>query len=193
MSAGRVEATGAHVTAMTPVSDRPAAPDRDELWGVWRRLTAEFRFTRLVRHLVNSKSGWGLYDVDVVSTLKAMPMAVSAQSILAELDTIQLTTLLGIARVNVARNEALWKMAALFYVSGPVTAVLASFQIAPEFTRMVMLGGGFGFALIIIGLSSSLLGYYTINWRAGQVATLIELELIERGQVAVASAALPAE
>jgi len=58
---------------------------------------------------------------------------------------------------------------------------------------MVMLGGGFGFALIIIGLSGSLLGYYTINWRAGQVAALIELELVERAQTVMVSAPVSAE
>lgn len=184
MTAEPVEAFAESAVAMVPANVAAAGIDRDRLWAVWRRLTAEFRFARLVRHLIGSKSGWGLYDVDVVSTLKATPMGVGAAAILAELDAPQLTALAGIARINAARNDALWKMAALIYVSGPVTAILAGFQIAPEFTRMIMLGGGFGFALIIVGVSASLLGYYTINWRAGQVAALIELELVERGQAA---------
>lgn len=186
-------AMGGAVIARAPAVASGGSLDRDGLWGVWRRLTEEFRFARLVRHLLRSKSGWGLYGVDVISTLKSTPMGISTGTILAGLDTMQLTALLGIARINAARNEALWKMAALFYVSGPVTAILASFQIAPEFTRMVMLGGGFGFSLIIIGLSGSLLGYYTINWRAGQLAALIELELVERASAVMVSAPVSAE
>lgn len=186
-------AMGGAVIARAPAVASGGSLDRDGLWDVWRRLTEEFRFARLVRHLLRSKSGWGLYGVDVISTLKSTPMGISTGTILAGLDTMQLTALLGIARINAARNEALWKMAALFYVSGPVTAILASFQIAPEFTRMVMLGGGFGFSLIIIGLSGSLLGYYTINWRAGQLAALIELELVERASAVMVSAPVSAE
>ncbi len=152
----------------------------DALWPTWRRLVGEFGFARLVRHLVRSKSGWGLYGVDVVSTLAATPMAAGVRPILAELDEPRLTALLGVARINAARNDSLWKMAALFYVSGPVTAILAGFQMAPEFTRLVLTQGGPGFVLIALALMGSLLHYYTINWRAGQLEALIELELLER-------------
>lgn len=193
MTAEPDEAIGVTESAKAPAVLSGGSLDRDGLWDLWRRLTEEFRFARLARHLLRSRSGWGLYGVDVISTLKSTPMGIGAGAILAGLDTTQLTALLGIARINAARNEALWKLAALFYVSGPVTAILASFQIAPEFTRMVMLGGGFGFALIIIGLSGSLLGYYKINWRAGQVAALIELELVERAQIVMVSAPVSAE
>lgn len=168
-----------------------AVLDRDALWATWRRLTEEFRFSRLFRHLIASRSGWGLYDVDVVSTLSATPMAQGARPILAPLSTVELTSLAAIARINAARNDSLWKMAALFYVSGPVTTVLAAFQIAPNFTRKVLEIGSVGFIPVILSLILSLLFYYSINWRAGQVTALIELELIERGQPVVANT--PAE
>lgn len=165
--------------------------DRDALWGTWRRLVAEFRFSRLARHLIASRSGWGLYDVDVVSTLNATPIARAARPLLAPLSNVELTSLAAIARINAARNDSLWKMAALFYVSGPVTTVLAAFQIAPNFTRKVLEIGSVGFLPIVLALILSLLFYYSINWRAGQVTALIELELIERGQPVVANT--PAE
>ncbi|MFC5343614.1 hypothetical protein ACETK8_10280 [Brevundimonas staleyi] len=160
--------------------------DREALWATWTRLVAEFSFKRLFRHLATSKSGWGLYDVDVVSTLNATPMAAAARPILAGLSTVELAALLAIARINTARNDSLWKMAALFYVSAPVTTVLAAFQIAPTFTKKVLETGGIGFVLIFLSLTISLIFYYSINWRAGQVAVLIELELIERGHQTVA-------
>lgn len=165
--------------------------DRDALWATWRQLTGEFKFSRLARHLIASRSGWGLYDVDVVSTLSATPMAKCARPILAPLSTVELNSLVAIARINAARNDSLWKMAALFYVSGPVTTVLAAFQIAPNFTRKVLEIGSVGFIPIILSLILSLLFYYSINWRAGQITALIELELIERGQPVVANT--PAE
>ncbi len=165
--------------------------DREALWAVWRQLTGEFTFKRLFRHLVASRSGWGLYGVDVVSTLNATPMAEGARPILAPLSNVELNALAAIARINAARNDSLWKMAALFYVSGPVTTVLAAFQIAPNFTRKVLEIGSAGFVPIALSLILSLLFYYSINWRAGQLAALIEMELIERGQPVVANT--PAE
>ena len=185
MSVKPVETAAAGSTAPTVAND---AEDRARLWDVWRRLVAEFRLGRLVRHLARSKSGWGLYEVDVVSTLKSTPMAAAARPILAELDDSQLACLLALARINAERNDSLWKMAALFYVSGPVTAVLAGFQMAPEFTRLVLTQGGLGFVVILLCLMISLLHYYTINWRAGQVAALIELDQLERASQAVPNA-----
>lgn len=177
MSTEPVAITAAVSPTQTP---QDGAEDRARLWAVWRQLVEEFRFGRLVRHLIRSKSGWGLYGVDVVSTLTATPMAAAARPILADLDDAQLGFLLGVARINAERNDSLWKMAALFYVSGPVTAVLAGFQMAPEFTRLVLTQGGLGFVVVVLCLMFSLLFYYTINWRAGQVAALIELEQLER-------------
>lgn len=177
-----------------PTAVRPADPiDRDALWATWATLTSEFKFSRLFRHLLSSRSGWGLYDVDVVSTLTATPMAKAARPILSTLSPAELAALLAIARINAARNDSLWKMAALFYVSAPVSTVLAAFQIAPNFTRKVMATGGVGFVLISLSLIISLLFYYSINWRAGQVAALIELELIERGHQTVAPSLSPSE
>lgn len=167
--------------------------DREALWATWERLVAEFKFSRLFRHLLGSKSGWGLYDVDVVSTLNATPMAKATKPILSGLGNAELAALLAIARINTVRNESLWKMAALFYVSAPVSTALAAFQIAPNFSRKVMATGGLGFVIVFLCLTISLIFYYSINWRAGQVATLIELELIERGHQTVAALPPPSE
>ena len=120
-------------------------------------------------------------------------MSKAARPILSASSPIELAALLAIARINAARNDSLWKMAALFYVSAPVSTVLAAFQIAPNFTRKVLETGGIGFVLIFLCISISLLFYYSINWRAGQVAALIELELIERGHQTVAPSLSPGE
>lgn len=151
------------------------------LWPVWRALTREFQIGRLMRHLALSKSGWGVYEVDVVSTLKATPMSLAAKPILAGQTDQVLRALRGIARINAKRNDSIWKMAALFYVSGPTSLILAGFQIAPSLTRMVLSEGGIGFVVIFFGLLFSLLHYYSINWRAAQIEALIELEMVERG------------
>ena len=155
--------------------------ERAENWALWQRLTQEFKFGRLARHLLRSKSGWGLYEVDVLSTLKATPMARAAVPILAGQSKETLKTLLEFARINAKRNDSLWKMAALFYISGPTGLIVMGFQIAPQLTRMVLSTAAVGFAFCGLGMALSLLHYYSINWRAAQIEAVIALEMVERG------------
>lgn len=150
-------------------------------WAVWQALTNAFGFWRLLRHLITSKSGMGIYEIDVVSSLKATPMGRAAQPVLAQQSDSLLTKLLGLARINAKRNDAMWKFAALFYISGPTTLILAGFQIAPKLTRTILAEGHIGFLAVFVGMAASLLHYYSINWRAAQLEALIELEMVERG------------
>lgn len=160
------------------------AVNGDMLWPTWQALTKVFTFGRMMRHLSRSKSGWGIYTVDVVSTLKDMPMSVEGQSILADRTDEELLRLKALADLNSRRNDAIWKMAALIYVSMPLSLFLALNQFFPAFVKAYLATGGvIGIPLLIIGLGASLAVYYTNNWRARQIEALIELTLIERGNL----------
>ena len=154
---------------------------RDANWAVWQRLVKAFGFSRMVLHLSASKSGLGFYGVDVISSLSRTPMALAAQEVLQPLDDGQMAVLHEMARINAERNAAIWKMAALFYVSGPTSVLVLAFQLAPEFTREVLRQGSWGIATAFVLLTLWMMVYYSIHWRASQIQAVIELERAQRG------------
>ncbi|WP_242915048.1 hypothetical protein [Brevundimonas pishanensis] len=158
-----------------------------QLWETWRALAQIFTFRRMVSHLTRSKSGWGIYTVDVVSTLKHMPMAIEGQQILASHSDGELLRLKALADLNARRNDSIWKMAALIYVSAPLSLFLAGLQISPAYVKEVLRLGGVGFVIFFFTMLASLTVYYSNNWRARQIEALIEPILIERGNLSFAT------
>ncbi len=163
---------------MTKPAPEPEADD--PLWTLWRALVREFRFSRLLGLVAFSRSGWGLYGVDVVSTLSGSAMARGARAVLAEAPDGLLERLIALAAVNARRNEAMWRMAALFYVTAPVTLFLAGLEGAPDFVRGFFAERG-PFLAVLVGLMTVWLLYYFANqWRARQMEAVLELVRIER-------------
>lgn len=155
--------------------------EEDPLWPVWRRLVQEFGTRRLFLHLSTSKSGMGFYGADVISTLRATPMAEAGLAVLADVSDDLLLRLGDLAVLNAKRNESMWRLAALFYVSVPLTLVLTGLEGAPEIVKD-MLARSWGVFAVCGGLITLWLLYYFGNqWRARQIEAVIELARIERG------------
>ena len=159
----------------------PVADTNAEMWAVWRALVKAFSLKALMRRLSYSKSGWGFYSADVISGFRNMPMADAGRRILASQSEAQLRRLKALATLNAGRNDALWKMAALFYVSVPLSMFVAGFQVFPKTVRALINQGGMVLVVAFVLAWVMLLHYFAANWRARQIETLIELELVERG------------
>ena len=128
-----------------------------------------------------SPSGWGFFGADVVSTLRRTPMAKAGLAQLEPLSDALLTRLTDLAAVNARRCEALWRMSALFYITVPVTLILAGLQGAPDVLReFVGALGWFGY-VIVAGVTLQMLHYFAALWRARQIEAVIDLARIERG------------
>ena len=154
----------------------------DELWPTWRRLVREFGLGRLLSHLARSGSGWGFYGVDVVSTLRATPMATAALAVLEPIDDETLDRLADLASVNARRNDSMWRFAALFYITVPVTLFLAGLEGAPDFIREYLQTMGWVGAVLAFGLTVQMLYYFTAQWRARQIEAVIDIVRIERSR-----------
>lgn len=155
--------------------------ETDPLWPVWKRLVGEFRTRRLFKHLSMSRSGMGFYGADVISTLRATPMAQGGLAVLADVPDDLLLRLGDLAVLNAKRNESMWRLAALFYVSVPLTLVLTGLEGAPEIVKDI-LAQSWGVILVGGGLITLWLLYYFGNqWRARQIEAVVELARIERG------------
>ncbi|MFN4297986.1 MAG: hypothetical protein ACK4FB_14245 [Brevundimonas sp.] len=152
----------------------------DSVWPLWRALVREFGLWCMVVRLSRSFSGWGLYGVDVISTLGDLPWARRALATLRDLPEVQLERLARLAELNARRNEAHWRMAALFYITVPASLFVAGLQGAPEYTRAMVSDLGPWVTLLILGVVVQMLYYFATQWRARQVEAVIELARIER-------------
>ena len=159
-------------------NEDPLAPEA--VWPLWRALVREFRFHRLFWRLIRSPSGWGYYSVDVISTLRALPMAKRALAMLRDTPDLQLERLARLAELNARRNEAHWRMVALFYITVPGSLFLAALQGAPQYTRGMISDMGLWATGLILGVMVQMLYYFSSNWRARQIEAVIDLVRIDR-------------
>ncbi|WP_282008258.1 hypothetical protein [Brevundimonas aveniformis] len=165
------------------------APER--LWATWRGLTGEFGMWRLLGHISRSPGGYSLYGIDLVSTLRETPMARGAFKRLAEVPDETLVHLAELAAVNHSRHQSMWRLAVLFYVSVPVTLVLAGLQGAPDFIGEVLVTAGWGLAAVVGLLTVWILVYFAHQWRSQLIVAVLELIRIERAVVARAEIETP--
>ncbi len=154
--------------------------DPDPLWPVWRRLVQEFRTRRLFFHLSTSKSGMGLYGADVISTLRETPMAEGGLAVLADVSDELLLQLGDLAALNAKRNESMWKLSVLLYVSVPMTLFLTGLEGAPDIVKSVLAQSWGVLATFAVFMTIWLLYYFGNQWRARQIEAVIELARIER-------------
>ena len=129
---------------------------------------------------MSSPSGWGYYSVDVISTLRALPMAKRALAMLRDTPDLQLERLARLAELNARRNEAHWRMVALFYITVPGSLFLAALQGAPQYTRGMISDMGLWATGLILGVMVQMLYYFSSNWRARQIEAVIDLVRIDR-------------
>lgn len=167
-------------------NEDPLAPEA--VWPLWRALVREFRFHHLLDGLMRSPSGLGVYGVDVISTLRETPMAERALVILKDAPDLQLERLARLAELNARRNEAHWRMAALFYITVPGSFFLAGLQGAPEYTRDMISDMGLWATALILGVMVQMLYYFSSHWRARQIEAVIDLVRIDRIALPTASA-----
>lgn len=175
---GHVESGGAPSEA--PVTE--ASVTEHASWPVWRALTAEFKTSRLLRAAFGSGAGWGLYGVDLASSLRQTPMAKAAMAMLASVDDKTLADLTAIAEVNAQRNDAMWRLAIMFYVTVPATIVIAGIDAAPQIVEEVIRPLALMLVILLPALTIQLLFYFATQWRARQIVGVLRFAWIERGR-----------
>lgn len=151
-------------------------------WAVWRALAAEFKTSRLLKTTFGSSTGLGFYGVDLASSLRRTSTARRALALLETVDDATLADLTSISEVNVQRNDAMWRLAVMFYVTVPVTIVVAGIDAAPDILAEII--GPFATVLLWLLplLTIQLLFYFATQWRARQIAAVLAFARIERGR-----------
>ena len=157
----------------------------DPLWTLWRDVVREFGLGRMAWSLVRSRTGWGIYGMDMASTLRATPMARGAIARLDDVSDRDLERLAALAGVNGRRGEAMWRMAVMFYVTVPVGIFLAGLEGAPDFVKDAVERQGAMVVPFVVFMTIWLLVYFANQWRSKQVEAVIDMARIERGLLPV--------
>lgn len=156
--------------------DRPADP----LWPLWKQVAAEFRTSRLLKAAFGSGAGWGFYGVDLVSGLHGGVTARRTAALLSAVDDATLVRLIELAAVNLKRNDGMWRLAVMFYVTVPATLLIAGLDAAPDLMAEIFRPVLWTFILMLPLLTLQLLFYFATQWRAGQIVGVLEMIRIER-------------
>ena len=91
-----------------------------------------------------------------------------------------LEALARIAEVNAQRNDAMWRVAAIFYVSVPVTLFLAANEALPGFIVEIIRRSPVTLWLAVVLLTGFILYYVLTQWRGRQIVAALKLLMIER-------------
>ena len=161
--------------------EKETLAEPDALWALWRDVVGEFGLRRMAWSLLRSPTGWGIYGVDMASTLRATPMARGAINRLSDVSSREMERLAGLAGINARRGEAMWRLAVLMYVTVPVGIFLAGLEGVPEVIKTVVAGQALMLGIFVVLLTVWLLVYFANYWRAKQVEAVIDLARIERG------------
>ena len=151
------------------------------LWALWRDVVAEFGLGRMFWSLVRSKTGWGIYGMDMASTLRETPMARAAIARMSDVEPREMERLAALAGVNARRGEAMWRMAVMYYVTVPVGIFLASLEGVPDVVKAMLARQTSLAILLAVLMTIWLLVYFANYWRARQIEAVIVLARIERG------------
>lgn len=157
-----------------------AAALSDPLWPLWRQVAGQFTLVRMLTSGLGSRAGWGLHTVDFVSSLRRTPMARGAFALLDGVPAAELARLAELAEVNSRRNEALWRVIVVLYVTVPVTGLLVGLQAAPELVLRVIAEGSTLLWAVFLSMGLSMIYYLATLWRARQITAVLELVRLER-------------
>lgn len=159
-------------------ADQPVAVE--EVWALWRRLAGAFGPWRTLRAAVMTKALFGFYGVDMATGLRRTPMARLAEEVLRDASLATMEALAEIAEVNAQRNDAMWRMSVIFYVTVPVTLFLAALDALPNFGERIARETVIGFWAWVGVLTAFVLYYFLTQWRARQIVAVLKLLMIER-------------
>lgn len=189
-------------------AERPPAPVRlklrlkaseiladSGLWTLWRELIALYPAWR---SLMESMRPFGLFQsenqlfrFDVIQGLRAMQVSRDVLARLKDVDDATVDGVIGLAEVNVKRQEHFFRSVILAYVTIPLTVGAIWAQLSPSGVSAFLAGDGAGPAAAggIAGLATIVLVRFVADWRAKAFLSLLLMARIERAAGATAKPA----
>lgn len=158
------------------------AASEHQVWPLWRAYKRLFRTWMLPISTWTTPGAWGWLGNDVVSGLRANPSTRKAVALLQDVAAPEFDTLSALATLNLRRQEQGFQVLVLFYISVPLTLILAVGEFAPEAGLAFMRQERDVLLQLGVALVGATLFYLAALWRARQMVHVLDLIRIERDQ-----------
>lgn len=161
------------------VSETPEPPGA---WSVWRDLVRAASLAGLVRDTLTSRGAWSQWGADYVSGLRRNPRTIRVLRILEPLPDADLRRVRAISRLNHGRISASARWMAIAFVTLPASAAVTVSELEPKLMERFLASRVDTDSLVGLGvLGVTVLYQIVCAWRARQIATFVDMAMIDRG------------
>lgn len=141
----------------------------------WREVTRQFPLWRFALDLFFDANSWRIISADVTSMVLESKNARRAAQALEGASTETLDSISAIARVNESRSSDLFRAVFLGYVSVPIALAAMLSDAAPQTLSAMLEQYATAIVVLLIGTLVFPIVYFCANWRAKQIAWVVEL------------------
>lgn len=149
--------------------------DPVELQRRWRSVAKLFPLRRFGIDLFFDVNSWHMIGADVTSMLASHKNARRAADAMQGATPETLEALAAIAKVNESRSSDLFRAVFLGYVTVPIALAAMFSDAAPEFLNAFVREYATTIVILLIGTVVFPIVYFCGNWRAKQIAWVVEL------------------
>lgn len=159
---------------------KPSPPaDAEAIWQAWREIRSTLPMWRMPIDAMFSRSAWSLIGVDYISGLRNSAPFGQIAGILGRFAPGDMRRIHALAMLNQRRQDAISRWTAIGFVTLPLSLGLALAQLRPTLFERLVEEWDIA-TLNTLGVIGLIVGYIlACAWRARQIATVVELGLIE--------------
>ena len=149
--------------------------DTDEVQRRWRGVARHFPLWRFGIDLFFDVDSWRMIGADITSMMLQNKNVRRAAGAMDGASAETLEALAGVAKVNEARSNDIFRAIFLGYVSVPIAFAALLSDAAPEALNSFVTEYSGGIVMMVIGGVLFPVLYFCGNWRAKQIAWTVEL------------------
>ncbi|MBC6980812.1 hypothetical protein [Caulobacter sp. 17J80-11] len=139
-----------------------------------------FSTASLVPSALVTPGSWGYAGIDFVSGLRRNASTHKTFALLEDVSDADFEALTALAALNARRQDQMFRVVALGYVTIPITLVATWAEIAPEgVAELLRQNTQLAWWTVFI-FTFGVLGYFASWWRSRQIVSVLDLVRIER-------------
>ena len=141
----------------------------------WRAIAKLFPLWRFAIDLFFDVNSWRMIGADVTSMLMGHKNTRRAAHVMAGASPETMEALTAVAKVNESRSSDLFRAVFLGYVTVPIALAAMLSDAAPDYLNAFVRDYASTIVLLLIGTLVFPVVYFCGNWRAKQIAWVVEL------------------
>jgi hypothetical protein len=157
-----------------------ATANEPAFWGLWRQLKDHFPAWSLLPSSLYTPGAWGYLGVDFVSGFRKNGSTRRAFELLRDVDDQTFEAVVGLANLNVRRQEQMMRAVIITYLTAPISVTALVAEIAGD-SLMSLIRQHTDLALAtVVVLAVGPVSYLMSHWRSRQMIGVLDLIKIER-------------